>query len=101
MTTLHFSTKFAAHRKSINSIWKIHDDSGLLVEGDENIAGARIKHFEHLFKEEDDLHLPEIVQSASFIPSSVTEEDNIQLMKPITLQDIKHLLSISKNDKSL
>ena len=85
-----FFHKFAAHRKNINSIWNIHDDSGVLVEGTENIAGARIKHFEQLFKEEDDLHLPEIVQSAGFFPSSIIVEDNIELMKPVTLQDIKH-----------
>ena len=53
-----------------------------------------------MLKDEDDLHLPKIVQSAGFFPTSVTEEDNIELMKPVTLQDIKHLLSISKNDKS-
>ena len=28
-------------------------------------------------------------------------DDNYDLMKPITLQDIQHILSISKNDKSM
>ena len=34
--------KFVAHRKNINTIWKIHDDSGKLVEGAEAIAEAEI-----------------------------------------------------------
>ena len=96
-----FFHKFAAHRKNINTIWKIHDDSGKLVEGAKAIAEAGIQHFESLFREEVDLHLPEIVQSAGYFPASVTEEDNSELMKPVLLQDLKHILSISKNDKSL
>ena len=95
-----FFHKFAAHRKNLNTIWKIHDDSSNLVEGVEAIAEAEIQHFEFLFKEEADLHLPEIVQSAGFFPSSVSEVDNCELMKPVRMQDLKHILSISKNDKS-
>ena len=56
-----FFHKFAAHRKNLNSIWKINDDSGNPVEGSKAIAEARIHHFESMFKEEVDLHLPEIV----------------------------------------
>ena len=41
------------------------------------------------------------MHSASFFPSSVSKDDNSELMKPVTMQDIKHILSISKNDKSL
>ena len=41
------------------------------------------------------------MHSAGFFPSSISEEDNCELMKPVTLQDIKHILSISKNDKNL
>ena len=92
-----FFHKFVAHRKNINTIWKIQDYSGNLVEG----AEAGIQHFEFLFKEEANLHLPEIVHSAGFFPSSVSEEDNCELMKPVTMQYIKHILAISKNDKSL
>ena len=53
-----------------------------------------------MFREEAELHLPEIVQSAGFFPSYVFEDDNSELMKPVLLQDLKHILSISKNDNS-
>ena len=95
-----FFHKFVAHRKNLNTIWKINDDYGNLVEGFEAIAKVGIHHFEFLFKEEADLHLPGIVHSAGYFPTSVSVEDNCDLMKPITLQDIQHILSISKNDKS-
>ena len=44
-----FFHKYANHRKNINSIWKIADDYGNLVEGFESIVGAGVKHFETLF----------------------------------------------------
>ena len=75
-----FFHKFAAHRKCRNSIWKLFDDSGNLVEGSEAIAEAGIQHFKILFKEEDDLHLPEIVHSVGHFPSSVSEDENVELM---------------------
>ena len=95
-----FFHKFAAHRKCRNSIWKLYDDSRNLVEESEAIAEAGIQHFESLFKEEVDLHLPEIVLSAGYFPSSVSEDENDELMQAITIKDIKHILSIIKNDKS-
>ena len=53
-----------------------------------------------MFKEEADLHLPEIVHSAGYFPLSVSEEDNSELMMFVNMQDLKYILSISKNDKS-
>ena len=50
------------------------------MEGFEAIAEAGIQHFENLFKEEDDLHLPEIVHSVGHFPSSVSEDENVELM---------------------
>ena len=44
-----FFRKYATHRKNINSIWKIKDDSGNLVEGSEAIVEVGIQHFESLF----------------------------------------------------
>ena len=38
--------------------------------------------------------------SAGYFPTFVTKEDNFELMKPVTLKEIQHILSISKNDKS-
>ena len=40
------------------------------------------------------------MQSAGFFPSFVFEADNCELMKLVSMQDLKNILSISKNDKS-
>ena len=71
MIILH---KFANHRKFINSIWKIADDRGNIVEGFESIVGAGVQHFETLFKEENNLHLPEILEIADKYPSDISVE---------------------------
>ena len=53
-----FFHKFANHSKNINSIWKIADDGGNLVEGFDSIVGVGVHHFETLFQEDKNLHLP-------------------------------------------
>ena len=96
-----FFHKYATHRKNLNSIWKIEDDNGNLVEVFEAIARAGVHHFESLFQEEANINLPEIVQSVGYFPTSISVDDNCDLMKPITLQDIQFILYSSKNDKIL
>ena len=94
-----FFHKYSSYRKDINSIWKIADNEGNVVEGFESIACAGVHHFETLFQEEKDLHLPEVVKSTGLFPSSISEGDNEDLMKEVTLQEILSILSLSKNDK--
>ena len=86
--------------KFINSIWKIADDRGNIVEGFESIAGAAVHHFESLFKEDDCLHLPEILEIVDNFPSDISDIENLELMIPITVEEIQAILIVSKNDKS-
>ena len=72
-----------------------------MVEGFDAIVGPRIQHFETLFQGDKNLYLPEIMKIADKFPSSVSDEENIELVNPVTLNDIKSVLSMSKNDKSL
>ena len=83
-----FLHKFANHRKNINSIWKIEDDDGLPLEGFESIAKAGVQHFETLFQEEKVLHLPDIMKTVGHFPTSISDEENEELMQPITLVEI-------------
>ena len=45
--------------------------------------------------------MPEVVMSAGYFPSKISVEDNEELIKPITLQEIQSILTLRKNDKSL
>ena len=67
-----FFHKFANQRKNVNSIWKIRDDGGSMVEGFDAIAGARVQHFETLFQADKNFHLPELMKIAENFPSSIS-----------------------------
>ena len=57
-----------------------------MVEGFEAIAKAGVQQFESLFQEDKNLHLPEVVKSAGFFPTSISEVENVELMKDVTMQ---------------
>ena len=96
-----FFHKYVDNRKFINSICKIVVGDGNMVEGFEAIAEASVKHFETLFQEETNIHLQKVFMSAGYFPTFITEEENEELIKPVTLHEIQSILTLSKNDKSL
>ena len=88
-----FFHKFSNYRKIVNTIWKIANDEGNLDEGSESIAKEGVQHFESLFQEVKNLYLLEVVMSASFFSTSISEDDNEELMKVITMQELKSFLT--------
>ena len=40
------------------------------------------------------------MKSAGFFPTSISEVENVELMKDVTMQELKSILDISKSDKS-
>ena len=40
------------------------------------------------------------MKSVGFFPTSISEDENVELMKGVTMQELKSILDISKNDKS-
>ena len=93
--------QYANQRKNANSIWNIKYDRGNMVEGFEAIVGAGVQHFETFFQAETNLHLTELLKISDNFPSSITVEENSDLMKPVTMEEINSILTLSKNDKSL
>ena len=66
------------------------------MEGFKDIAAAGVKHFETLFQEESNLHFPEVVKSAGYFPTTISVEDNEELIKPVALQEIQSILMDSQ-----
>ena len=46
------------------------------------------------------LHLLEILKIAESFPTSISDLENEELMLPVTLAEIRSVLSASKNDRS-
>ena len=88
--------KFANQRKNLNSIWKINDDGGKEVEGFKDIVGVAISHFETLFQADSNLNLTELLKISTNFPSSISDEENFDLMKPVTLERYCLFLSCAK-----
>ena len=83
-----FFHKHVNHRKNINSIWNIQNDDGIQVEGFESISKVGVQHFETLFQEEKNLHIMEIMKIVEHYPTSISMEENEDLMQPATLVEI-------------
>ena len=70
------------------------------MEGFDDIAVAAVNHFETLFQANKNLHLFELLKISHNFPSSINFEENYELMKPVTLEEIMSILKVRKNDKS-
>lgn len=71
------------------------------MEGFEAIAQDGIKHFQKIFKDDGHANLENIIKIVCLFPSTITEEDNHALMEDISLEELKIILSLLKNDRSL
>ena len=47
-----------------------------------------VHHFKTLFKADDNLHFPKILDIAENFPSDISVSENLELMNPITLEEI-------------
>ena len=71
-----------------------------MVEGFEDIAGAAVYHFESLFQADSNLNLFELLKISGNFPSLVSAKENADLIRPISLDEIRSILALCKNDKS-
>ena len=53
-----------------------------------------------MFKEDINLHILDILEIADKYPSDIFEDENLDIMIPVTQVEIQSILSVSKNDKS-
>ena len=63
------------------------------MEGFESIAKAGVHHFETLFQENENHHLPEIMKIIGHFPTSISDEENEDLMIPVTLVEFQSVLN--------
>ena len=66
----------------------------------EDLADLGKSHFENLFKVDQQETIAEIIQVSQFFPESIIEEDNSDLMKEVTEEELKATLHSFQKDKS-
>ena len=89
MIILIFFHNFTNYRKNLNSIWNIVDDNGIIVEGFDNIGAAGVNHIGTLFHYDNNLSLPDIMKIAQNFPTSVSKEENDDLMASVTINELQ------------
>ena len=57
-----------------------------MVEGFDNIVAAGVNHFETLFKDDNNLSLPDIMKIAHNFPSFVFADENDDLMSMVIIE---------------
>jgi len=95
-----FFQAYAKGRRMNNTIWELENETGDQICSFEGLAEMGIKHFESLFKAQEESSIAEIVRVAGYFPRFVMEEDNRMLMEEIEEVELGRVLHSLQKDKS-
>jgi hypothetical protein len=95
-----FFHKVASFNRNKKYIWSISSDDGGTHCGQEEIKEEAVTHFKQFFKANNSPNLNEIINIASLYPKMVTEEEVVDLYKPVTLLELKGILDHFKKERS-
>jgi hypothetical protein len=74
---------------------------GNYVHGFHNLAALGVDHFKGLFKEPDKINMDVILKQISLFPQLIEEEENGNMYKEISKEELRGVLASFKKDKSL
>jgi hypothetical protein len=69
----NFFQAFAKGRRSVNTIWQLRDQEGNMENSFEGMSRLGKKHFQKLFKEENQATIEEVVRMDQVFPRFVDE----------------------------
>jgi ATP phosphoribosyltransferase len=87
-------------RRSHNKILKIKDQDGIKRESNKEIETTLVNHFHQIAQEPNQDRTKAIQRIIQHIPRLVTEEQNNNLNKPITEEEIAQVLQEMPNGKA-
>eukprot|EP00253_Pinus_taeda_P027195 PITA_27195 len=97
--TSFFHRQFRA-RLSRNHISEIKTSTGQICKGNQQVKEAAAHHFQKLYTPEDQGYEIEETEFLNHIPSLVTDEDNAELSKPVTEEEIIKTIWSMDSDKA-
>jgi hypothetical protein len=95
-----FFHRVASHNRNKKLIWSIDSENNGTIRGQEALKKEAVFYFEHLFKSDGGLSLPNKVTTASLFTTLVTQSEAADLFKPVTLQELKNILFLFKKERS-
>ena len=75
-------------RLSFNTIKELYDSNGNKIEGNEAIKRHIVQHFRNLYTDRDEMDPISQAELLSVIPSKISDDENEELMKPISEHEI-------------
>lgn len=77
------------NRRNLLHISKIKDDSGSILDSQDDIENETVRFFSYPFTDDSSSHLGSPSSILDYVPSLVTQSDNISLDKLSSLEEVK------------
>lgn len=90
---------YAKGRKVTNTIWKLPLPNGELADNFQKLSRLGTSHFQNLFIAPQEVNLADIIHVAGLFPRYVGEEEENELIAPVTLEELEGVLKWFKKDK--
>jgi hypothetical protein len=95
-----FFHKVASFNRNKKFIWSISNDFGDTHTGQKAIKEAVVSHFCHFFKASDSTSISDSTFLANLYPTMVSEMEAAELYRPVTLLELKFILTLFKKERS-
>jgi hypothetical protein len=95
-----FFHKQAKARQHRNNVEEIKTQSGVLINSFEEIKKATTSHFGKLYTKEGEDNQDQSKKFIEHIPHMIKEEDNTELSKEVTVEEVKAVLNQFDPDKA-
>jgi hypothetical protein len=90
----------ASYNRDKKFIWSIKGRDDEIYSGQRALQEEAVSHFSGLYKKSTNLDLRGMVSTTSLFPRFVSDIEAAELYKPVTLAEIKHILTNFKTERS-
>eukprot|EP00253_Pinus_taeda_P015169 PITA_15169 len=87
--------------KSANKILKLKNEAGETLQNHKDISSLLTRHFKHIVQETQYERTEAIASLTQAIPNVITNEQNLALLREISMKEVEEAIKIMPNDKAL
>eukprot|EP00253_Pinus_taeda_P001568 PITA_01568 len=95
-----FFHNYAKGRKSANTIWQLLTEEGREAKTFEALSSLGVNHFKSLFKDNGEITIAEVIQTAQSFHRYVEEEEADSLMEPVSKEEVEGVIKSMAKEKS-
>eukprot|EP00253_Pinus_taeda_P002811 PITA_02811 len=95
-----FFHNFAKGRKAANTIWRLKNEEGRMVNSFSELSGLGKRHFQNIFSDPGEATIAEVLQTAQSFPRFIEEDETEALSSPVTKEEVEAAMKLMGKDKS-